>query len=121
MKRGVDREKGRGNGRERKGMTGVIDRAMARAGLSDFPTYLNRLAEEPAMMDDLLVELTIGETYFFRNPEHFHFVRHQVLPDVLRRRGPTHVLLASAVSGLRNTVMRKREYFRTKRRCCGVN
>ncbi|MFY0572045.1 CheR family methyltransferase [Archangium lansingense] len=69
-----------------------IDRAMARAGLSDFPTYLARLEAEPAMLDDLLVELTIGETYFFRTPEHFRFVRYQVLPDVLRRRGPGHVV-----------------------------
>ncbi|HYO57330.1 CheR family methyltransferase [Archangium sp.] len=71
-----------------------IDRAMTRAGLSDFDTYLARLEADAAMMDDLLVELTIGETYFFRNPEHFQFVRHEVLPDVRRRRGPGHVLRA---------------------------
>jgi len=69
-----------------------IDRAMARAGLSDFPTYLARLEADAALLDDLLVELTIGETYFFRNPEHFHFVRHEVLPDVRRRRGPMHTV-----------------------------
>ncbi|KFA89318.1 CheR family methyltransferase [Archangium violaceum] len=69
-----------------------IDRAMARAGLSDFPAYLAQLEADIALLDDLLVELTIGETYFFRNPEHFQFVRHQVLPDVRRRRGPTHVV-----------------------------
>ncbi|AKJ08115.1 Chemotaxis protein methyltransferase CheR [Archangium gephyra] len=67
-----------------------IDRAMARAGQSDFPTYLAQLEADPALLDDLLVELTIGETYFFRNPEHFQFVRHQVLPDLRRLRGPTH-------------------------------
>ena len=71
-----------------------IDRAMARAGQSDFPTYLAQLEADAALLDDLLVELTIGETYFFRNPEHFHFVRHQVLPEVRRRRGPTHVVRA---------------------------
>ncbi|MFY0527949.1 CheR family methyltransferase [Archangium gephyra] len=71
-----------------------IDRAMARAGLSDFPTYLARLEADAAMLDDLLVELTIGETYFFRNPEHFHFVRHEVLPDVRRRVGPAHTVRA---------------------------
>jgi chemotaxis protein methyltransferase CheR len=71
-----------------------IDRAMARAGLADFPTYLARLEADAALLDDLLVELTIGETYFFRNPEHFAFVRHEVLPDVRRRLGPTHVVRA---------------------------
>jgi chemotaxis protein methyltransferase CheR len=69
-----------------------IDRAMARAGLSDFDLYLARLAEDAAAMDDLLVELTIGETYFFRNPEHFDYLRRQVLPELTRRRGPQHVV-----------------------------
>ena len=72
-----------------------IDRAMARAGLSrDFPAYLARLETDPAALDDLLVELTIGETYFFRNPEHFDFVRHEVLQDLARRKGPGHVVRA---------------------------
>ncbi|WP_257451133.1 CheR family methyltransferase [Archangium lipolyticum] len=72
-----------------------IDRAMARAGLpGDFTSYLERLAADPATLDDLLVELTIGETYFFRNPEHFLFVRHQVLPELARRRSPGHVVRA---------------------------
>ncbi|WP_375768546.1 chemotaxis protein CheR [Archangium gephyra] len=71
-----------------------IDRAMARAGLPDFPTYLARLEADAALLDDLLVELTIGETYFFRNPEHFQFVRHQVLPDMRRRLGASHVVRA---------------------------
>ncbi len=72
-----------------------IDRAMARAGLSqDFEGYLARLEADPATFDDLMVELTIGETYFFRNPEHFDFVRHEVLQDLARRRGPGHVVRA---------------------------
>jgi chemotaxis protein methyltransferase CheR len=69
-----------------------IDRAMARAGLADFDTYVARLMEDAAALDDLLVELTIGETYFFRNPEHFDFVRHQVLGELARSRGPGHVV-----------------------------
>ncbi|QRO02374.1 protein-glutamate O-methyltransferase CheR [Archangium violaceum] len=72
-----------------------IDRAMVRAGLSeDFSSYLERLAADPSALDDLLVELTIGETYFFRNPEHFQFVRHQVLPELARHRRPGHVVRA---------------------------
>ena len=69
-----------------------IDRAMARAGLADFDAYLARLVQDAAALDDLLVELTIGETYFFRNPEHFDFVRHEVLGELARRRGPEHVV-----------------------------
>ena len=72
-----------------------IQRAMARADLTgEFATYLERLAVKPALLDDLLVELTVGETYFFRNPEHFQFVRHTVLPAVRRRRGREHLMRA---------------------------
>ncbi|MET0402033.1 MAG: CheR family methyltransferase [Cystobacter sp.] len=70
-----------------------IDRAMARAGLSeDFATYLTRLEADPAVLDDVLVELTVGETYFFRNPEHFAFLRDEVLPDLRQHRGEGHVV-----------------------------
>jgi len=69
-----------------------IHRAMVRAGLSDLETYQARLEEDPALLDDLLVELTIGETYFFRNPEHFDFLRQEALPEISRRRGPEHVV-----------------------------
>jgi len=70
-----------------------IDRAMARAGLAgDFDLYLARLAQDAPTFDDLMVELTVGETYFFRNPEHFDFIRQEVLPDVEARRGPLHTV-----------------------------
>lgn len=36
-------------------------------------------------LDILIGELTIGETYFFRQSEHFRALRETVLPDVLRR------------------------------------
>ena len=72
-----------------------IDRAMARAGLAhDFAAYLERLGQDTPTFDDLMVELTVGETYFFRNPEHFDFVRQEVLPDVAGRRGPAHPVRA---------------------------
>ncbi|WP_395834268.1 CheR family methyltransferase [Archangium violaceum] len=72
-----------------------IDRAMARLGLSNnFDAYRTRLETDPVALDDLLVELTIGETYFFRNPEHFDFVRHEVLPNLRRLRGEGHVVRA---------------------------
>ncbi|QSQ22208.1 protein-glutamate O-methyltransferase CheR [Pyxidicoccus parkwayensis] len=69
-----------------------ISGAMARAGVSDFDVYLARLAEDPAALDDLLVELTVGETYFFRNPEHFEHLRRAVLPELRARLGPEHTV-----------------------------
>jgi chemotaxis protein methyltransferase CheR len=71
-----------------------IDRAMVRAGLADLRAYRERLAREPELLDDLLVELTVGETYFFRTPEHFAFVRDVVLPEVAQRKGPGGTLVA---------------------------
>jgi chemotaxis protein methyltransferase CheR len=44
------------------------------------------------VFDDLVGELSVGETYFFREPAHFAFLGSEVLPDVQRRRGNTHTI-----------------------------
>src|SRR5438552_3141063 len=67
-----------------------IRRAMSRAGLTDLIRYRNLLERDAGALDDLIVELTVGETYFFREPAQFDFIRAEVLPDVQRRRGPEH-------------------------------
>ncbi|MBI3767056.1 MAG: chemotaxis protein CheR [Deltaproteobacteria bacterium] len=69
-----------------------IRRSMARAGVSDIVRYRAMLAESADVLDDLLVELTVGETYFFRQPEQFAFIRREVLPEIRRRRGDAHVI-----------------------------
>jgi chemotaxis protein methyltransferase CheR len=50
--------------------------------------YLRQL-ENPrdggAELDALVGELTIGETYFFRQREHFDFLRDRIFPDLLER------------------------------------
>ena len=73
----------------------VIRRAMARTGLDDDVLGYRRLLEtDDAALDDLLAELTVGETYFFREPSQFQFIRHTVLPEIRQRRGRDHVLRA---------------------------
>ncbi|MBU8897947.1 protein-glutamate O-methyltransferase CheR [Corallococcus sp. M34] len=67
-----------------------IQRALARTGLTDLVVYRQRLEEDPAALDDLLGELTVGETYFFRTPEHYEYLRRVVLPDLRERWGPEH-------------------------------
>jgi len=42
--------------------------------------------------DELLDHVTIGETYFFRNPEHFDLVRETILPALARERIASHQL-----------------------------
>ncbi|QAT88671.1 putative chemotaxis protein methyltransferase CheR [Corallococcus coralloides] len=71
-----------------------IQRAMARANQDDVEVYLRELSFDNALLDDLLTELTIGETYFFRTHEHFDHLRRVVLPELRERQGPDHLLRA---------------------------
>lgn len=56
-----------------------IHRAMARTQSKDVPEYLDGLETGRANLDDLVAELTVNETYFFRDPSHFELIR-EVLP-----------------------------------------
>lgn len=69
-----------------------IRRAMATSQVPGVERYLEHLTAGAIDLDDLIAELTVGETYFFRDPSHFELIRREVLPDVLRRHGPGHVL-----------------------------
>jgi len=59
--------------------------AMRRTRLSDPEAYLARLAVEPPLLDDLVADITVGETYFFREPQQFAVIRNQVIPALLSR------------------------------------
>src|SRR5260370_37063396 len=77
------------------GVDRVIRRAMARTGMDDdMPGYRRLLEADDGALDDLLAELTVGETYFFREPLQFQFIQHTVLPEIRQRRGHDHVLRA---------------------------
>ena len=65
-------------------------RAMRRAGTPDSQAYLARLETDDELLDDLVSEITIGETYFFRDPQQFEVIRDHLLPDILTRRPPPH-------------------------------
>ena len=73
-----------------------IRRVLARAGDAGPAEYLERLGPDPDphALDDLIAELTVGETYFFREPDQFGFLRDTVLPEVRGRRGHGHILRA---------------------------
>ena len=72
--------------RERIGM------AVKQAGAGDSGVFIERLNSSPAMLDDLISELVVGETYFFRDPAQYDFLRHEAIPGVLAPRRPDHVL-----------------------------
>ncbi len=59
-----------------------VRRAMGRAGVADPERYRAMVAGSESLLDDLLVELTVGETYFYREPAQFEFLRREVLPGL---------------------------------------
>lgn len=55
---------------------------------SNCGAYLSLLSSggpDPPELDALVGELTIGETYFFRQNEHFELLRTTIFPDLLQR------------------------------------
>ena len=73
-----------------------IRRAMTRTGMEDPSAFLRHVEDHPVSpaMDDLIAEMTVGETYFFREPAQFQFLRETVLPEIRVRKGDGHRLRA---------------------------
>jgi chemotaxis protein methyltransferase CheR len=69
-----------------------MSRRLVARGCVDAGTYLQLLRQDPAEFDCLVGELTIGETYFFRQPEQFTMLRDTILPEILERKRPTSQL-----------------------------
>jgi chemotaxis protein methyltransferase CheR len=67
-----------------------LNQAAAQLGASSVEALTAELESDKSSWDRLLAQVTIGETYFFREPEHFAFVRRQVLPALLSLRAPQH-------------------------------
>ena len=44
------------------------------------------MRNDAALLEELLSDLLVGETYFFREPQQFESIREKVLPDLLRNR-----------------------------------
>jgi chemotaxis protein methyltransferase CheR len=73
-----------------------IDRAAADLGFSDAATCMRHLLSADltrAQIEVLASHLTIGETYFFREPRSFEVLAERVLPELIRsRRGDSRSL-----------------------------
>lgn len=63
-----------------------VGRAMMRAGVSDLAQLTELIATDSTAFDALVDELTVGETYFFRDPRQLDFLRTEAIPDILRHR-----------------------------------
>ncbi len=51
------------------------------------------MAAEPELLDELVGEVTVGETYFFREPQQLAVIRDEVLPTLLASRPPKQPVL----------------------------
>jgi chemotaxis protein methyltransferase CheR len=62
---------------------------------TDLQKYYDRLCQTPtrsALWDDLIADLTIGETYFFRNEPHFEALRNVIIPQLASTRSSSRRL-----------------------------
>lgn len=75
---------------QRDGTIRGIEAAMRRIGTSDPDQFADLLRQDSTALDHLIVELTVGETYFFREMDHFRAIRRIVIPDILKRCGREH-------------------------------
>jgi chemotaxis protein methyltransferase CheR len=66
--------------------------AMRRAKAAEPESYLTSLGVQPELLDDLVGEITIGETYFFREPQQFAFIRQDVIPALCARAPKDRIL-----------------------------
>ncbi|MBI4420968.1 MAG: protein-glutamate O-methyltransferase CheR, partial [Gemmatimonadetes bacterium] len=86
----------------RAALEAALVKAMRLARVTDPELYLARLGSEPSLLDELVAEITVGETYFFRDPQQFVVIRDRLLPELLRGRSastPVRVWSAGCASG----------------------
>ena len=80
----------------------ALVRGLRRSTGGEADGYLARLELEPAVLDDLVAEITVGETYFFREPQQFAVIRDEVIPALLPPQGrdrPLRIWSAGCASG----------------------
>ncbi len=74
--------------RRRDALVRGVAEAVGRAGCETPGEYyylLHRAQVDSQLWEDLIGVITVGETYFFRNPAHFDALRQHILPDLLVR------------------------------------
>lgn len=87
-------------GGHRTRMTATLQRAWADSGASSHEEYLDVLRSTPEAFVDLAERLTIGESYFFREPAHFALLRDRIVPERKDRRdGPLRIWSAGCAGG----------------------
>ena len=60
----------------------ALRRAMGHASDANADRFADRVASDPAIYSIALTELTVGETYFFRDPAQWKLIRDHVVPEL---------------------------------------
>ena len=78
-------------------LVGRLQRRLRHYGFETYTQYYRMLAggEHPGELQTMVDLLTTNETYFFREPKHFDFLREEI---IARRRSPTTFRVWSAAS-----------------------
>jgi chemotaxis protein methyltransferase CheR len=51
---------------------------------TDLDELLKQWRSQPRELNDFVANLTVGETFFFRNEHHFRLLREEIIPEILR-------------------------------------
>lgn len=81
-------------------LTRAIDSLQASTGLSDATQLLNRLMSDVSLFDLFVSQLTVNETYFYREPDALNWLVNRYLPQRLASKDtPLSILSAGCSSG----------------------
>ncbi|PDW04602.1 protein-glutamate O-methyltransferase [Candidatus Viridilinea mediisalina] len=78
--------------RRRSDLAHGLTQAANTCGLENLENLYRGMADGGTIWDMAIIQLTIGETYFFRNGAQFAALRQQIIPDLMERRGPVRSL-----------------------------
>ncbi|GMV43955.1 MAG: hypothetical protein AMXMBFR64_56710 [Myxococcales bacterium] len=76
----------------RPAVEAIVARAVSVTGARDAAELARRLRRDEALLDRIAGDVTVGETWFWREPERLDLLADVVLPEVLARRGDGHTL-----------------------------
>ncbi|MEO7084819.1 MAG: protein-glutamate O-methyltransferase CheR [Gemmatimonadaceae bacterium] len=86
----------------RGALEAAATRVMRRIGIGAQASLVDLVRADGAVFDDLMAEVTVGETYFFREPAQFELLRKRILPEFRERRSgsqPIRVWSAACATG----------------------
>ncbi len=75
------------SGYRRAMLTRRIEARMVKVGVNGYKEYLNRLRSDEAESERLISEIGINVSSFFRNPLVFEIISHNLLPDIIEKKG----------------------------------